>query len=52
MALILEPLADTQLILGGSEETGLLSGVLAALYFTVNACCQSSRLYHLRHRGP
>jgi hypothetical protein len=43
MTLILEPLADTQLILGGSEETGLLFGMLAALNVTVNACCQSSR---------
>jgi hypothetical protein len=31
MSLILEPLSDAQLVLGGSEETGLFFGVLMTL---------------------
>lgn len=31
MALVLEPFADTELVLGGAEEAGLLPGVLLAL---------------------
>ena len=31
MALVFEPLPDTELILGGSEETGLVFGVGATL---------------------
>lgn len=32
MASILEPLADAELVLGSTEETGLLLGVLTTLY--------------------
>lgn len=56
VALIFEPLPQTQFILGGSQKTGLLFGVLAAL------CAQSSEQLvpvpsrddmrgYLRHRG-
>lgn len=32
MTLVLEPLANTELVLGSTEETGLLLGVLTTLY--------------------
>jgi hypothetical protein len=32
VASILEPLADAELVLGSTEETGLLLGVLTTLY--------------------
>lgn len=31
VALLLEPLAQTELVLGGTQQTGLLLGVLTAL---------------------
>lgn len=31
MSLFLEPFSDAQLVFGGSEETGLFSGMLVAL---------------------
>jgi hypothetical protein len=36
VSLVLEPLADTELVLSGSEETGLLLGVLIALIESVS----------------
>lgn len=36
MALVFEPLPDTELILGGSEETGLVYGVGATLMLCQN----------------
>ena len=37
VTLVLEPLADTELVLSGTEEAGLLFGMLAALD-TVSSC--------------
>lgn len=38
MSLVLEPLADTKLVLCGTEETGLLFGVLLALFEALRSC--------------
>jgi hypothetical protein len=40
VSLVLEPLADTELVLGGTEETGLLLGVLIALIESVSLLLQ------------
>jgi hypothetical protein len=40
VSLVLEPLANTELVLGGTEETGLLLGVLLALIERVSILLQ------------
>ena len=53
MSLVLEPLADTKLVLCGTEETRLLLGVLLALIESVSVlleavegCSQSIKHLH------
>ena len=41
VSLVLEPLADTKLVLSGTEETGLLLGVLLALFEAVRVLLQA-----------
>jgi hypothetical protein len=40
VSLVLEPLADTELVLSGTEETGLLLGVLITLIERVSVLLQ------------
>lgn len=46
MALLFDPLADTQLVLSGSEELGLLLGVDAALEQLTSAAHHGKQQQH------
>jgi hypothetical protein len=51
VASILEPLADAELVLSGTEQSRLLLGVLTTLG-SVSDCCRIAGAKHLRRKEP